>query len=407
MRKQNSKSATLPSLSNRSFCTLSAVVLAMSSVMPAQASGIFLQEAVVANAGTAGAGDGVYTGSAAAMWTNPATMSYMGESLTTVNVSLFDLEMKYKHSGIDIGIRDDGKASTVAPTVGIFHTRQINDHTHIGLSFGVAGGSALDYGNDWAGSFLLNDIDLAVAQVNPTVSFKYTDNWSWGAGLQLSWASLEQTMGKGTIRVEESSDWAVGFTLGTMYRHSDDLDVSLSYRSKIEHTFDADVTVNGQKATGVAADIDVPAIVDVSMRYGVNADLNLLATVQFHRWSDWDQTVFNFGENSMAIDRQWDDVWHLALGTDYRLNQDWRLKAGISYETSPQDDPKMQWVDLPVGEQWRYSVGASTQWNDYTLDMFYEYADLGSVTSEFRPNYVGVNGQFDGRIHFVGLNVTF
>ncbi|GAM60407.1 long-chain fatty acid transport protein [Vibrio ishigakensis] len=65
----------------------------------ASASGIFLQEAVTANAGVAGAGDGVYTESAAAMWTNPATMSYMGESLTTINVMGFDLKMKYTDNG--------------------------------------------------------------------------------------------------------------------------------------------------------------------------------------------------------------------------------------------------------------------------------------------------------------------
>ncbi|QIA66157.1 outer membrane beta-barrel protein [Vibrio astriarenae] len=378
--------------------------------MPVQASGIFLQEAVVANAGTVGAGDGVYTGSAAAMWTNPATMSFMGESLTTINVALFDLEMKFKHTGpgSDASDAGNGKASTLSPTLGFFHARQINDQTHVGISVGVAGGSALDYGTNWAGTALLNDIDLAVAQINPTVSYQYNDQWSFGAGVQMSWASLEQTMGAGTIRVEESSDWAFGFTLGTMYRYSEDLDLSLSYRSKVEHSFDADVS--GAVQGGVAADIDVPAIVDASMRYGINADLNLLASVQFHRWSEWDHTVFNFNNGgSLPIQRDWDDVWHFAVGTDYRLNDDWRLKAGLSYETSPQDDPQMQWVDLPVGDQWRYSVGASTVWNGYTFDMFYEYADLGSVKSEARvdPAFIGVNGQFDGRIHFIGLNVSF
>ncbi|GAM59331.1 long-chain fatty acid transport protein [Vibrio ishigakensis] len=112
----------------------------------------------------------------------------------------------------------------------------------------------------------------------------------------------------------------------------------------------------------------------------------------------------------MSIQRDWDDVWKLALGADYRLNSDWRLKAGFSYETSPQDDPTKQWVDLPVGEQYRYSVGASTNWDDVVIDFFYEYADLGEVESEKRAlngNLVGVNGTFEGRIHFVGVNFNF
>ena len=96
-------------------------------------------------------------------------------------------------------------------------------------------------------------------------------------------------------------------------------------------------------------------------------------------------------------------MWKFALGADYELNSDWRLKAGVSYETSPQDDPTKQWVDLPVGEQYRYSVGASTQWDHITVDMFYEYADLGSV----EMNRQGVDGSFDGRIHFVGMSFSF
>ncbi|GAM78014.1 long-chain fatty acid transport protein [Vibrio ishigakensis] len=114
----------------------------------ASASGIFLQEAVTANAGVAGAGDGVYTESAAAMWTNPATMSYMGESLTTINVMGFDLKMKYRNDGI----RNDGEAQSYLPSVSIFHAHQISENMHLGLALGAAGGSSLSYGDEWAGA---------------------------------------------------------------------------------------------------------------------------------------------------------------------------------------------------------------------------------------------------------------
>lgn len=111
--------------------------VAFSSAM-ASASGILLQEAVVANAGTTGAGDGVYTGSAAAMWTNPATMSFMGESKTTVNAMGFDLKLNYnsdRHSAFD------GSSQTTQPALAVFHARQITDEMHFGIGFGAAGGS--------------------------------------------------------------------------------------------------------------------------------------------------------------------------------------------------------------------------------------------------------------------------
>ncbi|GAM60406.1 long-chain fatty acid transport protein [Vibrio ishigakensis] len=279
---------------------------------------------------------------------------------------------------------------------------------HLGLALGAAGGSSLSYGDEWAGAGALDSITLNVIVLNPSLSYKINDQWSVGGGVQFSWAAFEQSTAR--VTAEQDTDWAYGYNLGVMYRPTDKLDFGLSYRSKSEHSFDADI-----KGTdlSVATDVTVPEIVDLSMRYGVREDLNLLASVQFHRWSQWDETVLDLGVTEMgglAIQRDWDDVWKFAVGADYRLNNDWRLKAGFSYETSPQDDSSKQWVDLPVGEQYRYSVGASTNWDDIVVDFFYEYADLGEVESAKRSpggNFVGVNGTFEGRIHFVGVNFTF
>lgn len=378
--------------------TASAILLSFNAF----SSGLFLQEAVVANAGTTSAGDGVYTESAAAMWINPATMSYMGKSKTTINTMAFDLEMKFD----DKNGAADGKAHSILPSAGAFHVQQITDKLHFGLALGAIGGSSLDYGSEWAGSRLLEDITLTAMQLNPALSYKVNDKLSLGAGLQFSWASFEQSMG--IITAEQDSDWAYGYNLGAMYQASEKLSLGLSYRSKLEHEFNNDLAnVDLTLSSGMI----MPDIVDISSSYALSKDLNLLASIQLHRWSHWDATVLdlNLGNGGAPIQRDWDDVWKFAIGTDYRLNADWRLKAGFSYETSPQDDPSMQWVDLPVGEQYRYSVGASTSWDDVTVDMFYEYADLGSVDMNRQVLGLGkgVNGTFDGRIHFVGVNFTF
>ncbi|MCK6264096.1 outer membrane protein transport protein [Vibrio sp. ZSDE26] len=391
---------------------LSLLGAAIFSATAANASGLFMQEAIIANAGTTGAGDGVYTQSAAAMWANPATMSHMGESMTTINTMLLDLEMKYTDANDSTG---NAKADTVMPSIGIFHTRQLNDDVHLGLALGTVGGSSVSYGNEWAGNMMMTDTTLTAVQFNPSLSFRVTDQVSWGIGAQFNWASLEMGMGAGNVQLEKSSDWAYGFNAGVMYKQSDKLDLGFSFRSKVEHDFSTDISANAG-SLGVSSEISVPAIVDMSASYAATNQLNILASVQLHRWSEWDETVFDFGQLDRnpiglnTIDRDWDDVWKFAIGADYQLNADWRLKAGFSYETSPQDDPSKQWVDLPVGEQYRYSVGATTSWDNYTFDVFYEFADLGSVDIAERnigPASVGINGTFDGRIHFVGMSVTF
>ncbi|WP_135383762.1 OmpP1/FadL family transporter [Vibrio tasmaniensis] len=398
---------------NKTF-TYSLAATAIFTSLNAFASGLFLQEAVVANAGTTGAGDGVYTRSAAAMWTNPATMSHMGESKTTINTMAFDLEMKYQDNQDS---SDDGKGHSVLPSFGAFHAHQVTDKLHLGIALGAVGGSSLDYGSDWAGAALLEDITLTAMQVNPSLSYKLNDQWSVGAGVQFSWAAFQQTTSM--LTAKQDTDWAYGYNLGVMYTPTDKLKLGASYRSKLEHEFNNDVNgvINQGVLNSLSTDIALPEIIDVSASYALNSQLNLLASIQFHRWSAWDETVLDFGASvggdpvgGIPIKRDWDDVWKFAVGADYQLNSDWRLKAGFSYETSPQDDPSMQWVDLPVGEQYRYSVGASTYWDDILIDVFYEYADLGSV--DMNRNLANtpitlVNGSFDGRIHFVGVSATF
>ena len=386
---------------NFKFSIAAAAIVASLNV---SASGIFLQEAVIANAGTAGAGDGVYTRSAAAMWTNPATMSYMGESKTTINAMVFDLEMDYQ----DNSSAGDGRGHSVLPSAGAFHAHQITDKLHFGIALGAAGGSSLDYGSDWAGAALLEDITLTAMQVNPALSYQVNEQLSIGAGVQLGWAAFQQTTSM--LTAKQDTDWAYGYNLGVMYTPTEQLKLGMSYRSKLEHEFNNDVKGLAGGNRSLATDIALPEIVDVSASYSVTERLDLLTSVQLHRWSAWDETVLDFGAavggnpvGGIPIKREWDDVWKLAVGADYQLNSDWRLKAGFSYESSPQDDPSMQWVDVPVGEQYRYSVGASTYWDDILVDVFYEYADFGSVDMD----RLTIDGTFDGRIHFVGISATF
>ncbi|MEZ8252356.1 OmpP1/FadL family transporter [Vibrio splendidus] len=393
---------------NKTF-TYSLAATAIFTSLNAFASGLFLQEAVVANAGTTGAGDGVYTRSAAAMWTNPATMSHMGESKTTINTMAFDLEMQYQ----DNGDKQDGKAHSVMPSFGAFHAHQVTDKLHLGIALGAVGGSSLDYGSEWAGAALLEDITLTAMQVNPSLSYQLNDQWSVGAGVQFSWAAFQQsTSGVAGFTAKQDTDWAYGYNFGVMYTPTDKLKLGASYRSKLEHEFNNELS--GSAFNSLSTDLALPEIVDLSASYALNSQLDLLASIQFHRWSEWDETVLDFGvtdRDGIPIKRDWDDVWKFAVGADYQLNSDWRLKAGFSYETSPQDDPSMQWVDLPVGEQYRYSMGASTYWDDILIDVFYEYADLGSV--DMNRDLQGplgtnlLNGSFDGRIHFVGVSATF
>ncbi|GAA0781136.1 MULTISPECIES: OmpP1/FadL family transporter [Pseudomonadati] len=408
-----------------SLLTLSPLALLV--CLPVSASGLFLQEAVYANQGAAGAGDGVYTGSAASIWVNPAVMSFMEGNKTTVNGLVLDLGVDY-YDQDNPSVRN-GNSQDYIGSAAMFHVQQLTDDLHLGLSVATAGGSGLDYSANWAGDLQLENINLLTLQFNPSLSYKINDQWSVAVGAQINFASMDARMVKSDLSSE--SDWALGYNAGVVYQPSEQLTLGLSYRSKVEHDFNGDIDSDlgarlppdGTYITldRYQMDTSLVAIADFSARYQVNAQWAVMSTIQWHQWSDWDSTPMSFdgtvSGNNKSADltqaRNWDDVWHYGIGAEYAITPDWTLKAGVSYETSPQDDPSMQTPDIPVGSQLRYSVGASTMIGESKLDMFYEYADLGRVDISQQGFELGLandhllNGYFEGRMHFVGFALTF
>ncbi len=64
------------------------------------------------------------------------------------------------------------------------------DRWAVGLGFYTPNGSGMNWGDDWSGAHLIQNIKLAAYCVQPTVSFKIRENLSIGAGLMISWGSF-------------------------------------------------------------------------------------------------------------------------------------------------------------------------------------------------------------------------
>ena len=370
------------------------------------ASGIFLQEATYANLGTAGAGDGVYLDSAASIWTNPAVMSHIEGELTTISGTLLNLDVNYHDDGNGQG----GNSNSTLPVAGVFHVVDLGNDLKAGVALGSLGGATLDYGDEWQGSAQLTDVALLTYQFNPTLSYKLNARWSIAGGVQANYAFLQgNTSG---IELDTSTSWAFGYNIGTVVQATEKLRLGLSYRSELEHEFEGDVYT--QLASGTYnTSLPSPAISDFSLSYQLTPRLSFMSSIQNHHWSTMESTDIDMevGKHLIpySIARDWDDVWRVSVGGENKFRKGWSLKVGYAYESSPLDDPSKQSPDLPVGEQHRYSIGISKEFDDSKLDLYYEYADFGEmdIDQESKPDLLALNGHFTGTVHFIGMAYTF
>lgn len=84
--------------------------------------------------------------------------------------------------------KSDNKMST--PIYAYFNYKPA-DRWAVGVGFFTPNGSTMNWGDNWPGAHLVQEINLAAYTVQPTVSFKICDQLSVGAGLMVTWGNFD------------------------------------------------------------------------------------------------------------------------------------------------------------------------------------------------------------------------
>lgn len=84
--------------------------------------------------------------------------------------------------------KSDNKLST--PIHAYFNYKPI-DRLAIGVGFYTPNGSSMKWQDNWSGSHLIQEINLAAYTVQPTLSWKICDRLSIGAGLTVTWGNFD------------------------------------------------------------------------------------------------------------------------------------------------------------------------------------------------------------------------
>ena len=397
---------------NRFFIPLFGLVVVISGG-PAWAGGVYLNEYATPSMGVAGAGaEAVATdASTAFLLHNPAGMTrlegnqlMLGGGFVVANVE-FD-----PASNTPIPGTDGGNAGGPAPILSAFYTHSVSDDLKLGFNVISISGAVLDYGDAWAGRFLVKEVTLLTVNLNPSVAYRVNDWLSLGAGMSVMYAKLEQTvavpppMGTGEVKID-GDDFAFGFNLGVLFELSERTRIGIIYVSEIEPDFsgDAEISPLGLSA-GINTEFPFAQLARVGIYHELNDQFALLGTVGWEDWSTLDDQLISTARGSVTIPRNWKDTWHFSGGVHYRPADRWLLQAGITYDTSPVDSDDRT-PDLPIDRQIRYAVGAQYEWSEtLTIGGAFEYADYGDADIS-NPLLVGDYSR--NEIFFFGINASW
>lgn len=258
----------------------------------------------------------------------------------------------------------------------------VSKNKKLGLGLGVYTpfGSSLDWGSDWMGRYLVQDISLQTIYFQPTVSYKFSETFSAGVGvvygignvninraLPLTYADGSE----GAVNLEGNAQgW--GFNAGFQYKPTNNFSIGLNYRHgnamkvnegtatfRVPNAVSAAFPANG--TTGFNTELKLPHILTLGFAYQANAKLTLQSDLVFAFWKRYDRLAFNFDENTASVKNTVDykyntNTFAVRVGANYKVIEELELMAGFAYDPTPTSKNYLS-PDAVDGNRFVFSAG--------------------------------------------------
>ena len=256
-------------------------------------------------------------------------------------------------------------------------------------------GSGVNWGTTWAGRDLLNEISLKAIQVQPTVSFKISDKFSVGAGLDITLGSVMlsksilvngRDLDEGSVTLDGKANTAFGYNIGIMWTPSDKLGIGLNYRSRVDMKVEdgsakfvvpASLQDFFPPGNTFSATLPLPSVLGVGLTWGLSDNFDLGVQFDWVGWSAYQSLDIDFKQNTDALEdtsspRNYKDSWVVHLGGEYRF-ETIQLRGGVYYDKTPVQDGYMT-AETPDNDRLGLTGGLGFALGDhFQLDLSFLY----------------------------------
>lgn len=406
---------------NKTLATAGLILLATAG--PALASGYRIPEQSVNS--TARAGSYVaYTPGADAAYFNPANMSWLENRWTLEADATWIHLSSIEYSDTVASLSGDSESENfLMPT--FFAVSP--DYNNFRFGFSVTAPAGLSkrwqdpYPRIYAEEFTLKVFDL-----NPTVSYKFNDRFSVGAGVQVVYTDGKVKNNAaflgGAERDLEGDSWDVGYNLAATFKPKENMNLSVTYRSKVDLTVEGDAVFTGGPGYAGYAEVEIPlpAVLAIAASYTFFDQLTVELEYDKTYWSDYEKLDFNYARDFTSsrlyggfdriVAKNWQnsDAWRISVTYDMKNN--FILMAGFALDENPIPDSTLGF-ELPDSDALLYSLGVRYKINEnMEMGVAYLYDDKESRSADNRVQ-IGmgqVEGTFDdAAAHLVTVGFTY
>ena len=326
---------------------------------------------------------------------NPGAMAFTDKKLdVSAGMSAIKASAYCTHDG-----REWETSNKISTPFNFAASFRIWDELYAGIALYTPYGSSINWGKGWPGATLSQSVSLQVFTVQPTIAWHCSDKFSIGAGLMISWGSVDLSKGLVTwdtasklgdiawqaaalkhqldpsspspgerpaepsdknippasVNLKGTSDLALGFSVGLMYNIDKRWTLGASLRSEMSMRVkkgDASVTYDAaplienvlrqnldeMNSTNFSASMPCPYVFTVGGAYRPADNVEIALDVQLNGWASYDYLDIKFAglpKFDQKIKKDYRDAMTFHLGAQCGVTKRLDLRAGMMIDLSP------------------------------------------------------------------------
>ncbi len=408
---------------------------------------------------------GILTGTAddpSALFYNPAGITQLPgfQFMTGVTfiAPMTDVTTKNPYTGAE---KTKSEESNVWIPPHLYASYQYNDSLWFGLGVYSRFGLGTEFDNDWWGRYNSYNAVIQTLSFNPNIAFKLNDMISLAAGVEIMWMDLKlqqkidatapfvltgngatlKALGYSTTINDPTTNaldvgskltgdsFGYGFNVALHVKPADWVSFGVSYRSAVKQHLDGDADFDKPAAltsgplaaatatwfndTDAEGSITLPDMLFLGVGFKPMDRLLIELGAIWTRWSTYDELTIQYddpilpGRSSVTKPKNWDDVWRLCIGVEYRATDWLDLRAGYIYDESPIPDSTVDYL-VTTDDRQLFTFGTGIHWNGWTLDLSYMYLKNKDRSVDLRLEDGVYESEFEnGDAHLIGVSLSY
>ena len=460
---------------------LNKTLLAMTTLLVASganAAAFQLAEVSTSGLGRAYAGEAAIADNASVVATNPALMSLFKANQFSVGGVYVD--SKINMNG-DVNVTsplaikpqnpkgllasDSASHRSIVPgslVPNMYFVAPVNDKVAVGAGMNVNFGLKSEYDNKYNGGVFGGTTDLTALNLNLSGSYRITEGFSAGLGLNAIYAQakIERRAGfladvpaalrramndpkiatllassnassllsspalanvkKDTIltQLQDKAAWAFAWNAGVMYQFNENHRIGLAYHSKVDIDF-TDHTATSLQAHRIGQEgglkLNLPDYLEFSGFHQLTEKFAMHYSYKYSHWSRLKNLYATYhadGVEAFHKKMYYRNSSRVALGGTYNVDDKLTLRAGIAYDQAAATEHAS--AAIPDTDRTWYSVGATYKFTpNLSVDLGYAYLKGKKVhfkeEQRISNGAVVVTGNYSSKAsaNLYGLNLNY